>query len=76
MLNNMTNNMTNTIKTINYRHQLFTVWTSKSFRYGAVEVSAEDFNHAFIQLSESDKSNLICICDERGNQKEAREFNA
>ncbi len=60
---------------MNYRHQMFTIWTSKSFRYGSIEVSAEDFNHAFSQLNETDKSNLICICNENGEQKDAREFN-
>ena len=61
--------------TMNYRQQTFTIWTSKSFRYGALEVRAEDFQQAFDQLSVSDKSNLICICNEFGQQKDAREFN-
>lgn len=64
--------MTN--KIINYRHQLFTIWTSKSFRNGAIQISAEDFKQAFNELSETDKSNLICIRSQYGEQKDAREF--
>jgi hypothetical protein len=63
-----------TTQPMNYRHQTFTIWTSKSFRNGALELRAEDFKQAFNQLSESDKCNLICICNERGEQRDAREF--
>lgn len=66
--------MMKTTQTINYRHELFTIWTNKSFRNGALQISAENFQHAFNQLTENDKANLICICNEYGEQKDAREF--
>ncbi len=53
---------------MNYRHQMFTITTSESYRNGSQEVSAVDFKHAFSLLTETQKNNVICIYDEDGQQ--------
>lgn len=63
-----------TTQPINYRHQMFTITTSESYRYGSKEVSAVDFKHAFSLLTQTEKDDVICIYDEDGEQMMAWEL--
>lgn len=60
--------MKKTNSPMNYRHQLFTIFTSDSYRYGNREVSATDFKEAFNLLTETEKNKLVSIYNEDGAQ--------
>lgn len=57
-----------TTQSINYRHQMFTITTSESYRNGSKKVSAIDFKHAYSLLTQAEKDDVICIYDEDGAQ--------